>query len=290
MDYKIFTEILNKQIFDNSKINLIQKIAENPDRYVWLFRPTKPKAKILQNILQSNEICFWDALEVLFEKYFSYLWYINLEKTIKLSNPILKWNRKTEYLDLDQLFTDWKFTYFIEQKVRDDHDSSKKRWQIDNFERKIIELLKIYNEDELKCFTYFIDPSLIKNKNFYLNEIEKISKDYNLSCKLCYGDEFWKEIDHLEIRKELLKYLEEWKKSIPELPTINFDEEAEINFEEIKNINPSIFRKLFSNDIIYKEILPIIFPEKKVLYMLKLYFQELWKEKSIYKNLSEMIK
>lgn len=289
MEYKIFTEILNKQIFENSKIDLIEKIAENPDRYVWLFRPTKPKAKILQNILQSNEICFWDALEVLFEEYFKLLWYTNLDKIIKLDNPIVNWKRKKEYLDLDQLFTDGNYIYFVEQKVRDDHDSTKKVWQIGNFEKKIVELLKIYNEDELKCFTYFIDPSLVKNRNFYTNEIIKISRDYNISCELCYWKEFWEKIEHLEVWNELLLYLEEWKKSIPDLPTINFDEDPEFNFKEIKDINPPIFRKLFSNKIIYSEILPIIFPQKKVLYMLKSYFEELWKEKSIYKNISKMI-
>ncbi|MDR2602467.1 MAG: hypothetical protein LBC53_08480 [Spirochaetaceae bacterium] len=64
MDYNIFCEILNKQIFDSSKHDLIKKISNYPDRYAGLFRPTKPKAKILQNFLQSNEIRFGDALEI----------------------------------------------------------------------------------------------------------------------------------------------------------------------------------------------------------------------------------
>lgn len=51
MEYEKFKNILNKQIFDNSKIDLLEKIAKSPDRYVGLFRPTKPKAKILQNLL-----------------------------------------------------------------------------------------------------------------------------------------------------------------------------------------------------------------------------------------------
>jgi len=32
-----------------------------------------------------------------------------------------------ERLSLDQFFTDGRTYYFIEQKIRDDHDSSKKR-------------------------------------------------------------------------------------------------------------------------------------------------------------------
>ena len=70
MEYKLFKDILNQQIFESSKRDLIIKIAEHPERYIGLFRPTKPKAKILQNLLQSNEIRFGDALEIIFEKIF----------------------------------------------------------------------------------------------------------------------------------------------------------------------------------------------------------------------------
>ena len=58
MEYKYFQDILNQQIFESSKPDLIEKIAKYPERYMGLFRPTKPKAKILQNLLQSNEIRF----------------------------------------------------------------------------------------------------------------------------------------------------------------------------------------------------------------------------------------
>lgn len=169
MEYEKFKNILNKQIFDNSKIDLLEKIAKSPDRYVGLFRPTKPKAKILQNLLQSNEIRFGDALEVLFEKYFENLGYKNLEKKIQNNNK-----DKQEYLDLDQLFTDGQYIYFVEQKVRDDHDSTKKRGQMENFEKKINELLNIYKETKIKAFVYFVDYSLVRNKHFYSEEINKI--------------------------------------------------------------------------------------------------------------------
>jgi hypothetical protein len=279
MDFMSFKNILNNKIFDNSKSDLIKKITEGPDRYIGLFRPTKPKAKLLQNLLQSNEIRFGDAFETIFEKYFEILGYQNLEKNIKTDD---------KYLSLDQLFTDNNYVYFVEQKIRDDHDSTKKRGQIENFEKKIIELLKIYKEDRLKCFTYFIDPSLTKNKNFYREEIKKIKNDYNVECQLCYGDEFWQKINHIEIWNELLKYLEQWKQEIPDLPNINFDECAEQTFDEIKKLSPSIYRKLLNNQNIINEIFPIIFPQNKVLKLLKEYFNT--KTETIYQNLKELIK
>ncbi len=284
MKYEKFKNILNSEIFDNSKVDLIQKISQNPDRYIGLFRPTKPRAKILQNLLQSNEIRFGDALEKLFEEYFSELGYQNLDKVIENHNE----NRR-EYLDLDQLFTDKKYVYFVEQKVRDDHDSTKKRGQMQNFEDKIILLLKKYDETQIKSYTYFIDPSLIKNKNFYVDEIKKIGEDYNVNSKLCYGKEFWEDIGHGEIWEELLLYLKKWKEEIPDMPSINFDENAEDSFEEIKNIKTSIYRKLFSNVDICKEILPILFPQNKTLRLLKDYFSGLGRENTIYRKLAEKI-
>lgn len=59
------------------------------------------------------------------------------------------------------------FVYFIEQKIRDAHDSTKRHGQINNFEKKVTASLKAYKETELKCYTYSIDPILTKNKRFY---------------------------------------------------------------------------------------------------------------------------
>lgn len=69
MDYKKLEHIFNKTIFEKSKPDLIRKIAMYPGRYAGLFRPTKPKAKIIQNLLQSHEIRFGDAFETLIEQY-----------------------------------------------------------------------------------------------------------------------------------------------------------------------------------------------------------------------------
>ena len=277
MDYKFFQNILNKQIFESSKRDLLEKIANYPERYIGLFRPTKPKAKLIQNLLQSNEIRFGDALEIIFEKYFEEFGYVTLPKKIEIENG---------YLDIDQLFKDKNYIYFIEQKVRDDHDSTKKVGQFNNFENKIVSLSKIYEEKKLLCFMYFIDPTLTKNKKYYKEKIEKIQSDYKISAKLFYGKEFWDEIKHSEVWNELLKYLEKWKKEIPDMPSINFDEDAKSTFEEIKTIKVSDYRKLFNNKEVCKEILPIIFPKNESLKLLQDYFSQLEDKQSIYKTLS----
>ena len=88
---------------------MLQKIAESPDRYVGIFRPTKPKTKLIQNITQSHEIRFGDALEYLFEKYFEAEGFNLLPKRFR--------NIEEKEYNIDQLFAKGNTIFMIEQKV-----------------------------------------------------------------------------------------------------------------------------------------------------------------------------
>ncbi|CEG12400.1 conserved hypothetical protein [groundwater metagenome] len=260
MQYEKFKNIFNETIFEESKAVLIEKIAKYPNRYIGLFRPTKPKAKILQNLLQSHEIRFGDAFEEAIEEYFKEFGYQMLEKKFV--------NGDNDELNLDQCFKVKDKVYFIEQKIRDDHDSTKKRGQIENFEKKLNEMVGKYGEKNLVGIFYFIDPDLQKNKNYYKTELEKMSRDYGVEIYLFYGIELFDFLKQKNIWDEILKYLERWKKEIPDFPETNFDIDAESSFEEIKDLSPTIYRKIFQDDIIFNEIILTIFPEKKTLKLL----------------------
>ncbi|GHT16529.1 hypothetical protein AGMMS49573_06480 [Endomicrobiia bacterium] len=82
MNFNKFKEILNGEVFERSKSDLLEKISYKPERYVGLFRPTKSKAKILQNLLQSQEIEFGDAFEKLIESYLIENGFIIIQKKI----------------------------------------------------------------------------------------------------------------------------------------------------------------------------------------------------------------
>src|SRR3990172_5943281 len=111
MDYSNATEILNRHIFEGDKRALLARIADYPERFIGIFRPTKPKAKILQNLLQSHEIRFGDAIEELIKAIISDMGFTVLSGGLR--------NTDDEGLSLDQYFTDGETYYFIEQKVRD---------------------------------------------------------------------------------------------------------------------------------------------------------------------------
>lgn len=108
LDYEKFKKIFDEKIFAKSKPDLLKKVAEYPDRYVGLFRPTKPEAKLLQNLLQSNEIRFGDAFEVVIKQYF-----IN-EDWQPLPQKIT--SKEGDALNIDQLLTKDNKVLFIEQK------------------------------------------------------------------------------------------------------------------------------------------------------------------------------
>ena len=108
---------------------MLEKIANNPNRYIGLFRPTKPKAKILQNLLQSHEIRFGDAFEKLIEKY------LELKDCEILPKRFI--NNENEVLNIDQCFRKNNKIYFIEQKLEMTM-IQQKRGQISNFERNLM--------------------------------------------------------------------------------------------------------------------------------------------------------
>lgn len=270
-----FIQLFNKKIFENSKFDLLKKISENPDRFVGIFRPTKPKIKIIQNLTQSHEIKFGEAMEKIIEVYFHRRGYKILDKRMICEN--------CEY-NIDQYLVKGNSIIFIEQKVRDDHDSTKKRGQIANFENKLEQIIKRNPTKNITAFFYFIDPSLCKNKNYYAKEIKTIEETYGVKCILCYGSELFDQLNENIIWEELVNNLLEWRLKLPEFPEMNFDINAEKSFEELKDLPTGCWRKLFENDNIITEVFSVLFPQNKTLRLLKDY----WEGNSnlkVYKNL-----
>lgn len=256
IDYEIFEEALEKTIYKNSKADLLNKLANNPDRYIGLFRTTSPELKLIQNITQSHEISFGDFVENIITMYLG-IFYENLPKRVKHNN---------ENIMFDQLFLFDNKIFMIEQKIRDDHDSTKKRGQFSNFISKI-EYLKInYPNKEIIASMWFVDDSLKKNKNYYMS---MINKDYNFSdvyMNLFYGNELFNYLDKLIIWDEMIVYLQRWKELEANHIELNFEKDWEDSKNEIiTNVTKSNWKKLLNNQKIVTEIFPILFPTNKYL-------------------------
>ncbi len=192
-------------------------------------------------------------------------------------------------LNIDQCFKTHNKIYLIEQKVRDDHDSSKKRGQISNFEKKLGEMVNRHEENNLVGIVYFIDPELRKNKTYYQEELAKMAKAYGVELHLSYGEELFQLLNHTAAWTQILKYVKKWKTEIPDFPETNFDLDAESSFEEIKDLSPRIYRQIFENNTIFEEIILTLFPEKKTLRLLLKHFQSKASAKVIYGTIANLL-
>lgn len=279
MDYGRFVEILNRHIFEGEKKDLLKKLAERPERFIGLFRPTKPEAKILQHLLQSHEIRFGDAIEEIVTEIIADLGYRNLPKTIRD-------NDKT--LSLDQYFTDGSTYYFIEQKLRDDHDSTKKRGQIDNFEKKL-EMLYNLHGNNLVGIMYFIDPDLAKNRNFYTEKLRYFAEFYGVETHLFYGQELFEYFNAPQIWNDIIQWLIRWKNELPDLPEINFDKSPKESFDEIKDLELRNWREILQNDKLWNEgIIYVLFRSGETLNLMEEYFRQ--QNTVPYRNLGKLLR
>ncbi|HLQ84453.1 HpyAIV family type II restriction enzyme [Staphylococcus cohnii] len=272
MNYSDFKQVLDDTLFTDAKVTLLKNLKKNPSRFVGIFRASTPKGKLIQNFTQSLEIKYGDALESVFREMFSDYGLEKLPQDYK--NP-----KNGKDLNVDQVFKYGNNVIFIEQKIRDDHDSTKKSGQFTNFKDKYNVLKDYYRGYKIIGSMWFIDDSLVKNKKYYITELEKLEKSDDEFC-LAYGGEIFKflanELDINELPDmwyEICKYLELWKKDIPDLPELNFDKDPEETMRAFKTIieeeSISFLSKLFENDKVVDYIFPIIFPEKKSLLLLK---------------------
>ena len=318
MRYSKFQELFNEVVFAKSKAGLLKKLAKHPERYVGIFRPTTPQAKVIQNITQSNEIRFGDAFEKIIGEYLEENGYEALEKRISYeggnllidqlvresdelhdanASPADDSNYPLSQKDDDlsgavdvseQIVKKEKRIVFIEQKLRDDHDSTKKRGQISNFGKKLSKLLETYKRSQLSGYLYFIDPSFSKNRNYYIQELDSLSESCGIRLKLVYGSELFKDLNIEKVWHELVNHLTKWKQKLPDLPDVDFDIEADKTFQEIKDINTSTFRKLFEQRRIIEEFFPILFPQQRVLKKLQAHFLSK-KQNKAYQNLANLL-
>lgn len=280
MDYQEVETLLNREVFGNSKSDLLIKLATYPERYIGLFRPSKPQGKILQNLLQSHEIRFGDTMEKIFEKYFQ------LAEFEILTNDF-NGNVEDHSLRLDFYMKRNGSTYFIEQKIRDDHDSTKKRGQVRNFNEKLDLIIEKRGDTNLIAILFFVDPSFKKNKNFYDDHVTKVKADYEIQAYTCYGSELFDLLSINDKWDELLDHLRQWKSNILDIPEINFESDINDTLVQFSNLKPKDYLGLFSTPEL-KEFLHVLFPNGSIFPILIKQLQQ--KDLRVYANIIQKIK
>lgn len=254
MTYENFIQKLNAKFVNGEEfyINLLQTVIDNPTRYTGIFRVSSAKTKLIQNVTQSNEIKFGDFMEDIVTEYISLLGHENLAKNIGQ-------NENGDTLNTDQLFTiaNSNMLVLIEQKIRDDHDSTKKRGQFSNFIYKIELLKKKYPQNILTGVMWFIDDGLIKNRNYYRSEMQSyMSEHSDVSLKMYYGGELFDDLfKKSDVWEEITEYLKRNKaeRSQEMLNIPDFDTSVEI-LDALKKLPTKYKNKLLSSDEKYVQL------------------------------------
>ena len=263
MTYDDFAARLNDRIFGQDlNYEILRTVLENPNRYIGLFRITNAKTKLIQNLTQSCEIKFGDFIEEVLTAYISQMGYENLDKNIGLDES---GNR----LNADQIFTKNGVIYLIEQKLRDDHDSTKKRGQYSNLTKKIRTIKQAFAHQKIKACMWFSDDALKKNKKYYLEQIS-FNFDSEVEISLFYGRELFELLfERLDIWDELIAHLKRNKKErsaeILSVPDFDTSDEIRAALLQLKENEPKLIKNLLSNKPQFVELRAELFPTNKNL-------------------------
>jgi len=157
--YEEFTQILDKHLREEQFERVLKALARSPQRFTGIFRSSTPREKLIQYVIQSCEIKFGDAFEEVISEILSRSGYSALPKTLEAEGE--------DKLACDLLFEspDRLSILLVEQKMRDDHDSTKRNGQFQNFERKVKAVCNQYSDFKLHAIMYFVDPKQAKNKS-----------------------------------------------------------------------------------------------------------------------------
>ena len=250
INYNEFIQELHKKIKsgDDFYLDLLKTVIDNPSRYCGLFRLSNAKTKLIQNVTQSNEIKFGDFMEDIVTIYLDKMGYTNLPKDAGTDED---GNR----LSVDQLFIKDNIIYLVEQKIRDDHDSTKKRGQFSNFDKKLRLIKRLYPNNQFIAIMWFIDNSLVKNKNYYKQQMENTHYE-NTTLNLYYGEEFFNSLENGQVV---------WNEIINHLMQLRLDNNNELvyipdfaNSDEMYNalinLPETYWRKLNSNTEKYEQL------------------------------------
>ena len=243
--------------------NFLITVVSNPGRYIGAFRITNAESKLIQNIHQSCEIKFGDFMEELITEYISLMNYENM-------NKIFGEGADGKYLSADQLFFKDNNIFLIEQKMRDDHDSTKKRGQYENFKKKYEFLAKKFPNRTIVASMWFVDDILCKNKNYYLSKVAEDKGSANVKLNVFYGGElFDKLFERKDVWDEICSYLKKNKlersSGVISIPSFDDSEEGLKLLKRLKAENEKIYKKLISDKKEYVQLREELFPTGKNL-------------------------
>ena len=162
-------------------------------------------------------------------------------------------HEEVENKDCDQIFMYQNKVVLIEQKIRDDHDSSKKEGQVQNFLTKKTSLENKY--DNVYCSFWFIDDCVAKNKNYYSQQ---------LAQELYYGADIEKFLQTIFEDNRAKGFVQKIEEILEEyainFKTINIFENVYLDYRKIAS---KTLYFLWKNEKILAQVVHFFFDDKQ---------------------------
>lgn len=244
LDYDYVDKELNNIINLNQEfyLNLLKKMIEKPERFIDTLSISNKREQISANIAISKKIKFGYFLENLFQRIFTSFGFEILPNKI---------NNYKNSSKVDILMKKENTIFLIEQKVRDDHDNSKKVGQIQNYFEKINAIRNVYPNYNIKSYFWFISEWFTKNRNYYQNKIKEFNDDNKWQQSfLVYAHELFATLlEDTKIWSNILEYISKQRQK--HIENDNVDHLLKLK-ENINNLTSSLKSKIYSDKLQYR--------------------------------------
>lgn len=264
--------IMDMYLPSNFIKSTIEKLADSPERLVGVLHANTFELGSITSFGYSRNNSFGNAIEGIFREIIESNGWTIEGTTYNLEDYALKTPRmsKKKKISVDQVFSNNNSVVFIEQKIRDDHDTSKWEGQWNNFEYKLKVLTEIYKEKDVIGIMWMIDDNFERNKENYLDKIEKLSDDFKNKVFLIYGADIDEKLNELGGRQNLYyqpfyNFLDNWHNESVKIPDLNFDKYAYDCLQVFQGLSEKQAISFFTNESIVTEVFPIIFPNMQAI-------------------------
>lgn len=278
----------------------LDKLADSPDRLLGVLHANSFQMGSLVSFGYSRNNSYGNAIESVFSSIIEDNGWTIEDTKYKFEDynlpSSLKRRSDQKSIAIDQVFSNKDYYVFIEQKIRDDHDTSKKTGQWANYEQKFRVLNEIIQDKKVIGIMWMIDDGFNRNKDFYSNDehMGKMNTEFPGQNFLIYG----KDIDQLlnSLNSDNKPYfdvfdafLKEWHSNAPKIPELDFDKFPYQVCNALDSMSEKDITNLFSNKQIITEAFPILFPNLEAIKCYRKQLIERNSENEKDKNIIELI-
>ena len=138
----------------------IDKMVKKPEILTGFKKINTFSLRMYASFGQANNIKYGTILEKYFNKYLEELGWKILDRDYILTNEEqTKYQNDSNRVNVDLVAKYDDIIIFIEQKILDNHDSTKKTGQLRNFQEKATVIQRNYPSNDIYGFEWFIDDS-----------------------------------------------------------------------------------------------------------------------------------